>query len=80
MWGILKLIVLQPTEFLFIFKDGKKKKKKEQSVVEIRGIFSSCQRFLEVKFPRHSISNWDQLKRKSIFVAMARLHATCLDY
>lgn len=47
MWGILKLIVLQPTEFLFIFKDGKKKKE-EQSVVEIRGIFSSCQRFLEV--------------------------------
>lgn len=79
MWGILKLIVLQPTEFLFIFKDGKKKKE-EQSVVEIRGIFSSCQRFLEVKFPRQSISNWDQLKRKSIFVAMARLHATCLDY
>lgn len=79
MWGILKLIVLQPTEFLFIFKDGKKKKE-EQSVVEIRGIFSSCQRFLEVKFPRQSISNWDQLKRKSIFVAMARLHAKCLDH
>lgn len=79
MWGILKLIVLQPTEFLFIFKDGKKKKE-EQSVVEIRGIFSSCQRFLEVKFPRQSISNWDQLKRKSIFVAMTRLHATCLDH
>lgn len=78
MWGILKLIVLQPTEFLFIFKDGKKKE--EQSVVEIRGIFSSCQRFLEVKFPRQSISNWDQLKRKSIFVAMARLHAKCLDH
>lgn len=79
MWGILKLIVLQPTEFLFIFKDGKKKKE-EQSVVEIRGIFSSCQRFLEVKFPRQSISNWDQLKRKSIFVAMAMLHAMCLDH
>lgn len=79
MWGILKLIVLQPSEFLFIFKDGKKKKE-EQSVVEIRGIFSSCQRFLEVKFPRQSISNWDQLKRKSIFVAMARLHAKCLDH
>lgn len=72
------MIVLQPTEFLFIFKDGKKKE--EQSVVEIRGIFSSCQRFLEVKFPRQSISNWDQLKRKSIFVAMARLHAMCLDH